>query len=221
MVRDLGARHGLQTLGFETSGIQKPTVADMATAVDDMLAKYPFLALRGIRLADFKGIASHAGRDQADQHQDREARTPAWILIDQSLAANPIPQGETAGQTSQPQPRPDDRPMYAAVVHAIGRILETTAGTQPRQLAESALITEYQRISGPWTTDTLATVVDGYRSWRAQLNPACFTDRRLDRPSALIEAFTEVELHNDHACGPAKVLHRLIVEHARERSNTQ
>ncbi|MEV0297362.1 hypothetical protein [Nocardia sp. NPDC050710] len=35
---------------------------------------------------------------------------------------------------------------------------------------------------------------------------------------ALVEAFTEVELRGDKACGPAKVLYRLVIEDAAGRS---
>ncbi|WP_406234315.1 hypothetical protein [Nocardia sp. NBC_01009] len=35
--------------------------------------------------------------------------------------------------------------------------------------------------------------------------------------AALVEAFTEVELRGDSACGPAKILHQLVVENVRGR----
>ena len=109
--------------------------------------------------------------------------------------------------------------MYSTIVGDLGRILEEQAGQPIRRLAQRALITEYRRISDPWGTgETLARIVGGYRRWRNQLGGNSILDGRFQPSTALVAAFAEVELRGDDACGPARVLYRLLVEGARERS---
>lgn len=66
--------------------------------------------------------------------------------------------------------------------------------------------------------DRLAHIVHGYRQWRNQLGGKSITKGQSQE--ALVAAFAEVELCGTAACGPAKVLHRLLVESARGRSST-
>jgi hypothetical protein len=109
--------------------------------------------------------------------------------------------------------------MYSTIVGDLGRIMEGSTGRQTRRLAQRSLITEYQRINGPWGGDeTLARVVGGYRRWRDQLSCRTVVDGRFQPRAALVAAFAEVELCGDEACGPARVLCRLLVENARGRS---
>ncbi|MEV6426585.1 hypothetical protein [Nocardia sp. NPDC051463] len=197
VARALAARHGLRIVGFETAGIGERTVLEIAAAIDDILGKYPFLDLGGIEITELGGGAV------SDVKWDRAA---GWIILDRTSVADPAPS----------LPGSDEPPMYSTIVNDLGRILEATAGPRARQRAQASLITEYWRISGPWNrTDRLAHIVAGYRKWRAQLNGRSFSGSRFDSRAALIEAFTEVELRGDKACGPAKVLHQLVVENAR------
>ncbi|WP_328404711.1 hypothetical protein [Nocardia sp. NBC_00403] len=197
VARALAARHGLRIVGFETAGISERTVHEIAAAVDDILGKYPFLDLGGIEITELGGHAV------SDVKWDLAA---GWIILDRTAVANPTPS----------VPGSDEPPMYSTIVNDLGRILEATAGPRTRQRAQASLITEYWRISGPWNrTDTLAHIVAGYRKWRAQLSGHSFSGSRFEPRAALVEAFTEVELRGDKACGPAKVLHQLVVENAR------
>ncbi|NEW50861.1 hypothetical protein GV792_12395 [Nocardia cyriacigeorgica] len=210
----LAARRNLRISGFDTSGIAEHTVDEIAAAVDDVLGKYPYLVLGGIE------IAARTDGSIAEVIWNRDDTGP-WISLDSKLAADPDLFDTTvkaAAQAGLMPPGSEQRPIYATVVHALGRILVAAAGTRAQQLAQRSLITEYRRISGPWDRgDTLAGVVDGYRTWRAQLGPNSFHSRRFHAQTALETAFAEVELRGNDASGPAKALHRLVVEMPRSR----
>ncbi|WP_406235158.1 hypothetical protein [Nocardia sp. NBC_01009] len=213
VARQLATRHGLQIVGFETSGVAERTVQEIAAAVDDILGKYPFLKLGGIEISELGDAAS-------DVKWKREA---GWIILDGTVLADPAKLADivsAATRSGASVPGSDERPMYSTIVNDLGRVMEAAAGPAARKRAHATLIAEYRRISGPWDrTDTLAQIVAGYRKWRAQLSGRCFSGPRFEPRAALIEAFTEVELCGDKACGPAKVLHQLVVETARGRSD--
>lgn len=219
----LAARHGLRIVGFDTSGVEKHTVDELAAAVDAILGKYPFLDLAGIEITDLRdGTVSSVAWDRVVD-EGQEPVPGAWILLDRFVAANPAALSEKVAAAARSGDRvagSEERPMYTTIVRDLGRILEAAAGSLVRQLAQRSLITEYRRISGPWDRgDTLAAIVRGYREWRGQLSGACFSDGRFDSRAAVVESFTEVELHGDSACGPAKVLYRLVVEHVQGQAS--
>ncbi|MEU4315348.1 hypothetical protein [Nocardia sp. NPDC024068] len=216
--RALARRHGLRLTGFESSGIDPHSVAEIAAALDDLLARYPFLALGGLEVAELR-----SGLTAVRWERPADGQPTARIVLQRRAFAEPGIIAEklrAAALSARIAPGSGERPGYAVIVHALARIMADTAGAPVRRWAEQALITEYHRISGPWTHgDTLASVVRGYRDWREQLSGACFRRGRLAPGAALIDGFAEVELLGDRACGPAKVLHRLVVENARGRSD--
>ncbi|WP_459548031.1 WXG100 family type VII secretion target [Nocardia sp. X0981] len=219
--RALAERHGLRLSGFETSGIGLATVVQIAAAIDDIAGKYPLPELGALEIADLAPGEVSAVR--WDEPRAGAAAESARIVLRRNDFADPetIAAGlRAATRSGRIAPGSDLRPVYATLVHDLGRVLAEAAGEPTRRLAEQALITEYHRISGPWHRgDTLASVVRGYRRWRAELSGACFTKGRLDSRAALADGFAEVELRGADACGPAKVLHRLVAERARGRSN--
>jgi uncharacterized protein YukE len=216
VVRALAARHGLRIIGFDNAVIAEHTMREMAAAIDDILGKYPFLVIDGIEITELGGDAM--------SRVQWESAT-AWIILDRSTVADLARLAELvspATESAAAEPGCDERPMYSTIVNDLGRIMETAAGPALPQRAQASLIAEYRRISGPWDrTDTLANIVAGYRKWREQLSGRCFSDKLFQPRAALIEAFTEVELDGDKACGPAKILHHLVVENARGRSDTK
>ncbi|WP_157574207.1 WXG100 family type VII secretion target [Nocardia jejuensis] len=221
--QDMAARHGLRLTGFDTSGISEHTVTDIATALDDVLGKYPFLGLGGIEITDLgDGRISRVARDRADT-DTAAAHGGPWILLDRALVADRTRLGETvctAVQSGELVTGSRDRPMYSVILTDLGVILERSAGATTRQLAQRALITEYRRINGPWDhRNTLASIVGGYRLWRNQLTGNSIAEDRFQPRAALVAAFVEVELSADTASGPARVLYRLLVETARGRSS--
>ncbi|WP_174185966.1 hypothetical protein [Nocardia barduliensis] len=219
----LAARRNLRMAGFANSGVAKHTIDDIAAAVDDILRKYPFIRLAGIDITDLRdgGVSRVVWARKIDSEDDPV--TGGWILLDRVTTANPVLLAEKIAAATRSGERvagAQERPMYSTIVRDLGRILEAESGPRVRQSAHRSLIMEYRRISGPWDRgDTLAGVVRGYREWRGQLIRACFPGDRFDPVAAVVEAFTEVELHGEGACGPAKVLHRLVVEHARGQSS--
>ncbi|MFD8244092.1 hypothetical protein [Nocardia sp. NPDC059691] len=221
--RALAARHGLRIAGFEDSGVSKPTVDEISAAVDGILGKYPFIRPAGIEITDLRdGTVSRVVPNRASD-DTADAVTGGWILLDRVAAANPVllaEKVEAAAGSGERVAGSADRPMYSTIVRDLGRILEAASGRHVRQSAQRSLLMEYRRISGPWDRgDTLAAIVRGYREWRAQLIRACFCGDLFDPRAAVVEAFTEVELRGSRACGPAKVLHRLVIEHARGQSS--
>ncbi|MGO4616386.1 hypothetical protein AB4305_19115 [Nocardia sp. 2YAB30] len=221
--RTLAARHDLHVVGFDTSGIAETTVHEIAAAIDNILGHYPFLNLGGIEIAELGGgEISRVAWDRPVGEPDG-AKTAPWIQLDRAAAVNPAKVAEilsAAGQSGVSISGSEEQPMYSIIVADLGRILEALAGRQPRQLAQRSLIAEYRRISGPWSgAEPLARVVRGYRQWRSQLSGRSIIRGRFHPREALVVAFAEVELCGEGACGPAKVLHRLVVESARTRSS--
>ncbi|WP_280272451.1 WXG100 family type VII secretion target [Nocardia wallacei] len=218
--RAMAERHGLRLSGFDTSGIGIRAAEEIAAALDDLLGKYPFVELSGLEITELgNGRVSEVRMDPPGE----PGRGPR-LLLDRTLVANPARlavAAERAVRSGKAIPESAERPLYSAVVADFGRILATPAGSRLRRSAQRALITEYHRISGPWSgRDTLAHVVHGYRRWRDALGGGV-TAGRFDPEAALVAAFTEVELRGTGACGPAKVLHLLVVEGARGRSSSR
>ncbi|MGW4771734.1 hypothetical protein ACWEO2_27300 [Nocardia sp. NPDC004278] len=219
--RELADRHELRLVGFDTSGIGQEMVAQLAAAIDDILGKYPFIDLDGIEITELGDPISQVTRDRGYDGSE-SASTRSWILLDRTLVTNPAQFSEkvyAAIQSGNSLAGSEERPMYSTIVGDLGRIMEAQAGQPVRRLAQRALITEYRRINGPWDAPgTLTRIVGGYRRWRDQLGGNSIVDGRFQPRAALVAAFAEVELRGDDACGPARVLYRLLVEGARERS---
>ncbi|UGT70991.1 hypothetical protein LTT66_13000 [Nocardia gipuzkoensis] len=218
----LAARHNLRVVGFGDSGVAKHTVDEIAAAVDHILGKYPFVRPAGIEITDLPdGTVSRVVWERTID-EGADPVVGGWILLDRVTAANRVLLAEKVDAAIRSGERvagSEERPMYSTIVRDLGRILEAGSGPHVRQSAHRSLIMEYRRVSGPWDRgDTLAGVVRGYREWRAQLIRACLSGG-FDPVAAVVEAFTEVELRGEAACGPAKVLHRMVVEHARGQSS--
>ncbi|WP_327098964.1 hypothetical protein OIE68_09320 [Nocardia vinacea] len=219
--QELADRYELRIVGFDTSGIGQEMVAQLAAAIDDILGKYPFIDLGGIEITELGDRISEVSRDRGDDGSE-SASTGSLILLDRALVANPAQFSEkvyAAIQSGNSVAGSEERPMYSTIVGDLGRIMENQAGPSVRRLAQRSLITEYRRINGRWDArDTLARIIGGYRRWRDQLGGNSIVDGRFQPRAALIAAFAEVELRDDDACGPARVLYRLLVEGARGRS---
>ncbi|MEV3960237.1 hypothetical protein AB0M34_04945 [Nocardia sp. NPDC050193] len=214
---ELAARHRLRITGFADSGIDAQAAREIAAAVDDVLGRHQSVDLAGLAV-----VALPNGQVSCVRWEERaDPPSGGWIVFQQlfadaSDARARVPAGgrwpgsAVAGKVLE-------RPMYTIVVHNLGELLVDSAGPDITRRAERTMITEYHRISGPWHGDTLAAVVRGYRDWRSQLGSAGSATGPLDPRSMLAAGFTEVELRPDTACGPAKVLHRVLVETMRGR----
>lgn len=218
---ELAARHALRIIGFDTSGIGQEMVAQLAAAIDDILGKYSFVNIGGIEITELEGRISQVTWNRGDDGSE-SASTGAWILLDRATVANPAQFSKkiyAAIQSGSAVAGSAERPMYSTIVGDLGRIMADQAGRPVQQLAQRSLISEYRRIDGPWDAgDPLAHIVGGYRRWRDQLGGNSIVGGRFQPYAGLVAAFAEVELRGEDASGPARVLYRLLVEGARERS---
>ncbi|MEV6341024.1 WXG100 family type VII secretion target [Nocardia vinacea] len=208
IAREMAARHNLEIRGFETAGIHETTVREMAAALDAVLSRYT-LPLYGIEITDLSGAPVRVeNRNTATESDD-----PApWIVLDRTAAANSHLPGVTAPRS--PNSGRPERAMYATTVRGLGGAMDIAGGFRARTEAQRTLITEYLRVRGA-KGDTLARVVSGYKRWRGGLSDNCFHNGVFAPAAALAEAFAAVELDGEAASGPAKALHRLLVQMAR------
>ncbi|MCX4093302.1 hypothetical protein [Nocardia sp. alder85J] len=209
LVREAAARHGLELAGFDTSGIGVPAARELAAALDSVLPRCPDL-LRGLDIA-----ARPGARCRAERRDTLGAEAALWIVLEPAAVLDTALFREVTGVTEAVTAVCAARPLYAALVRAIGDALAISTGEQVRRRVQQALIAEYLRVSGAQVggaqADSLGSVVTGYRRWRGGLGAACF-DRGLLRPSAALgEGFAEVELCGDAASAAARVLHRLAL----------
>ena len=150
--RALANRHDLDLVGFDTGDIDEKTVQEIAAAVDTMLERYPFLHLAGIEITELADGAVSRVVPESARKKAADTKPGARILLDTRAITDHDRLAErirTTTQSGDSIPEFEARPVYSTMVYAFGRIAETTAGPQARQLAQRSLITEYQRISGP------------------------------------------------------------------------
>ncbi|WP_328412293.1 hypothetical protein [Nocardia sp. NBC_00403] len=214
IAREMAAEHHLEIRGFEDAGLHEHTVQQMATALDHVLGRYT-LPLCGIEITHLAGAPSRV----ENRSTTAESSDPMpWIVLDTAAAADPLLLAAPAVATSQStDPVHSERPMYATIVRALGGVLDISGGFRARTEAQRALITEYLRVRGG-EGDTLARVVSGYKRWRSDLSDNCFHHSVFAPAPALAEAFAAVELDDEAARAPQKVLHRLLVTMARASS---
>ncbi|MFF0458216.1 hypothetical protein [Nocardia africana] len=206
LAQDMAARHGLDILGFDSGGVSADTVREIAAALDVIRARYP-VPLRGIEITS-----------SAEPYCEVENRAPVthaahaepWITVSRAAAVDPIllTPPPTAGQAAIYR----ERPLFAAMVRALGATLEMTCGSAVRKEAQRTLIREYLRLDGV-RHGSLARVVRGYKLWRDQLGPDCFRGNVFAPSRALAVAFAAGELTAGPE-GPARVLHGLLVSRA-------
>jgi hypothetical protein len=215
----LAARHGIEVLGFDSPGVDEHTAREFAAAVDDMLAAYPVIDLRTVAIDALDDGEVTRTTWGIESGTVRPAPHTARITFALAAAVGPgtfaaaVAEAVDAGYLSRGV---QTRPVYYAVVREFGHALDIAGSFRARAAAQRSLIAEYFSTAAPDPGAVrLATMVDGYRLWRAQVSGACFDGPRLDPAMALADAFTEIQLRGGDAGQPAKALHRLLVEAAR------
>ncbi|WP_157120637.1 hypothetical protein [Nocardia fusca] len=221
VIEELAARHGLRISGFDTAGLDEPAAREIAAAVDQVLEQHRTIDLRVLEIADSAdGLPARLERAAISDADQLELRA-AHIVLDRAAATDPGLRAaaiERAIGGRRPAPGAMDRSLYAMVVRELGRALSAAGDHAAHRLAQRTLIAEYLRIAGPeHAGDPLGRIVSGYRHWRDRLS-GCSPTTRFDPGAALVEAFTEVELHSDRASTPATALHRLLVDTAKQRT---
>ncbi|MEU7633777.1 hypothetical protein AB0C34_28005 [Nocardia sp. NPDC049220] len=196
IARELATRHGLEVVGFDTSGVGVPTIHEIAAALDDLLAKYP-IPLRGIEITDRStGASTHSVRDRRAE-AGRSDAPMLWIVLDTAALTVSVP-SEGISQKKRGRRRRHqvaDRSVYTAIAREFAGALDIAGGFRARQEAWRALMAESLRAGG--------------RVDHGLLEPR----------QALVQAFTEVELAGDRAGELAKVLHGMLVKMARADSS--
>ncbi|MBF6346648.1 hypothetical protein IU409_24515 [Nocardia cyriacigeorgica] len=187
---ELAARHGLTLVGFDGAPLDAASAREFAEAVGDMLARYP-ITLQGIEIRPPSGTAPP--RTLGAAALPRADPAPLWLILD-TTALVPGPSAAPRSRKWLRGRRIADRTVYAAVVRAYGCALDAAGNFRARQEAQRLLVTESLR-GGP----DLAF---------SPLNPA----------QALVDAFTDVVLHDRRASRQAKALHDLLVTMVRRET---
>ncbi|WP_454199181.1 hypothetical protein [Nocardia sp. Marseille-Q1738] len=189
----MATRHGLEVIGFETANVDAQAVREIASALDDLLAKYP-IPLRGIEIIERRDDTKpRSVRDRPSQTEP--PGDPAlWIVLDRSSLIPPAGSVPREGRWRGRRRGSAERPVYAALVREFAGALDIAGGFRARQEAMRALVAESLRGGG-----------GGHGL--------------LDPGRALVEGFAEVVLRGERAGELAKVLHGALVKMARAESD--
>lgn len=191
---EMGARHGVEIVGFEETSVETDVVREIAAAVDDLLAKYP-IALHGIELTAANGNGPPRAERRASSAIPRAGSETIWLVLDRAaFTPSDRPDGNSLPRKWLRRDRDADRAVYTAVVREYGRALEVAGNFRARQEAQRLLITESLHAGRGLTFSPL------------------------DPGRALLDAFTEVELRGDRAGKLAKALHDILVKMTRPES---
>ncbi|RJO75147.1 hypothetical protein D5S18_17415 [Nocardia panacis] len=207
-LRELAERHGLRLIGFDDPAFDSTTLAELVSAVDSMLGKYPCLALGGLEITDIPATVSRVVVRRTEETGPRQA----WIMLDRACLVDRGQLEHRVAHTHRPGRQIAEisqRPMYSTILTDFGRIMVHTAGPDAVRKARRRLIA-----GAPGDGKgrrTLARVIAAYRRW---LNPLwdSASDGPFDPRQALVTAFAETELCGRAASVPARVLHRHLVD---------
>ncbi len=190
VVREMATRHSLEVIGFETASIDAQTVREIASALDDLLGKYP-IPLRGIEITERRDDTNSRSVRNRPSQTETPGDPALWIVLDSSAL---LP-GAVPAQARRRRRRRGaaERPVYLALVREFAGALDVAGGFRARQEAMRALVAESLRGGG-----------GGHGL--------------LDPGRALVEGFTEVVLRGDRAGELAKTLHAALVKMARAES---
>ncbi|MFF7942117.1 hypothetical protein ACFZC5_20595 [Nocardia gamkensis] len=188
IVREMSARHGVEVVGFDAADVDVQVVREIASAIDELLAKYP-LPLQGVELTD--GAESRPRPDRTPAAK-QSAESAVWIVLDRA-ALNPPRAAPVETRRVFRRRGPAERPVYKAVVREFAGALDLAGGFRARQEALRTLINESLRGGGGGAG-------------------------LLDPGRALVDGFTEVVLRGERAGASAKELHAALVKMARAES---
>ncbi|MGY2027735.1 hypothetical protein [Nocardia gipuzkoensis] len=158
IAREMSERHGLKCVGFDGADVDVQAVREIASAIDDLLAKYP-IPLRGVELTD-----DPESRPRPQPTTIAEGSAEVWIFLDK--AAPQSPGGAAPQQTRRifRKRGPVERPVYSTVVREFARALDVAGGFRARQEALRTLINEslLRGGSGAGLLDPGRALVEGF-----------------------------------------------------------
>ncbi|WP_157170754.1 hypothetical protein [Nocardia araoensis] len=185
----MSARHGLEVVGFDTANIGVQVIREIASAIDELLTKYP-MPLRGVELT---ADAEPRPRPEREPTAEQSADAAIWMLLDRA-ALSPPRSAPVETRRIFRRRGPAERPVYTAVAREFAGALDVAGGFRARQEALRTLINESLRGGGGGLG-------------------------LLDPGRALIDGFTEVVLRGERASASAKELHGALVKMARAESS--
>ncbi|MEU2032946.1 hypothetical protein [Nocardia amamiensis] len=192
VVREMAARHSLEVVGFETASIDAQAVREVASALDDLLAKYP-IPLRGLEITERRDEVNPQSVRNHPSRTEPSGEPALWIVLDRSSLVPPAGSVPREGRRRGLRRRSAERPVYVAVVREFAGALDIAGSFRARQEAMRALVAESLRGGG---------------GGQGLLDPG----------RALVEGFTEVVLRGERAGELAKALHGALVKMARAES---
>ncbi|WP_157120362.1 Fic family protein, partial [Nocardia xishanensis] len=207
----LGERRALRVLRFDLNHLDPEVLREYARAIDDMLRKYP-----GAPVAILDVLAVHHHRSAFAATQWEPENGGARVILDYQLATSAelfwaAMSMDVAGGFKHPSV--ERRPVYGAVVHEFGHVLDFLSSEETRATIEDILRRRYEE---EFAAAHLAAGGEGYHTWIRQLSGYSFHDNGEFNPGeAIPEGFAEVELDGDAASEPARVIHETLVANAR------
>ncbi|MBF6189980.1 hypothetical protein U3653_06360 [Nocardia sp. CDC186] len=189
IAREMSARHGVEVVGFDTANVDLQVIREIASAIDELLTKYP-MPLRGVELT---ADTEPRPRPERDPTAAQSADAPIWLLLDHA-ALSPPRSAPVETRRIFRRRGPAERPVYTAVVREFAGALDVAGAFRARQEALRTLINESLRGGGGGLG-------------------------LLDPGRALIDGFTEVVLRGERASATAKELHGALVKMARVESS--
>ncbi|MEU7768606.1 hypothetical protein AB0B25_26355 [Nocardia sp. NPDC049190] len=213
-------RYGIEVSGFDDPDIDDDVVVEFATALDDVLPRYPAIDLRGVAICELRADEVSTATWNWTPAPDGPHPYTARIALASAVARDPLGLARRvrlAVESREFVSGSEERPVYSTIVRELARALDVAGCFRARRRAQSALLAHFLPSIG--NRDGVRTALDSYREWRSALSGYAFYGRRLHPGRCLAEAFTEVHLHGTSASAPAQVLHHLLVETAWEVSS--
>lgn len=217
IVGEMAARHGLTLVGFDTAGVDEPTVRELAAALDDVLTGHHILDLRVVEIAEMAGGEPARTRWERVAGDDGSVAGAVRLILNRAGPIAPR-RSDSDGSPGAPQTTVSESAtgrIYTVVVRELGRALDTLGEHEAHRKVQRALIRHFLGVVAPdHRHRSLGRLVFDYRRWRDALAGAG-GEGRFDPASVLVEAFVEVVSGAGRSGEVAGVLHRLLVDAAR------
>ncbi|MGK8511913.1 hypothetical protein ACRS5S_29120 [Nocardia asiatica] len=206
---------GFEVFGFDLPGLDPEVVREFARAVSGMYQRFPHVDLRGVGIGELKKGELGWADGQIDDVTKAVFTRAIVFSYDHATSARDFRAAvHNAVSNGQLEPMMLRRPAYAVAVHEYGHALDHAGGLAARMRAESLLL---ERAAADPDAD--------FGAWLRELSGYSLDDDGLlNCHEAVAEAFAEVVLRDELGEGPAgdpvRVLHDLLLHHARNPAGT-